>query len=46
MQGNTIEYVLCASNHIPTAFVMTPRHKRENDDEGQTWRGKTLNNNE
>lgn len=40
-QRYTTEYIPGAFNHIPTAFVMTPRRKSENDDEGQMWRRKT-----
>lgn len=44
-QGNVIE---CVSNFFhphTSTFVMTPRLKRENDDEGQVWRKEILNNN-
>lgn len=44
-QGNAIERVSYASIHIPSTSVMTPRVRRENDDEGQVWRKETLNNN-
>ena len=44
-QGNAIEHVTYASIHIPNTSVLTPRHRRENDEEGQVWRKETLKNN-
>lgn len=44
-QGNIFKCVSYASICILSTSVMTPRLRKENDDEGQVWRKETLNNN-